>query len=484
MLRPRASLSNVERQLSAEIHSHLGEDFIQHNSWGVSFQRLTDIHLDSHLALEIEPNGTMKTLMIFLVIGFFVLLVGIVNFVSLSAARFSDRAMEIGIRKVVGADRKTLILQFIGEAVIVTFFSALIAISLAEILLPYFGLMTGRYLSMGYEALTVILCASVVVGVVAGSHPALILSSLQADNVLRGGTVLKRRGTAFRKGLVVTQFVVAIATMIATIIVARQLSYLEGRNPGFDKKDMVVIPLQRRGLDGKYAALKSRLDGTPGVVSVTGSMGEFGFAEFKNEIKYHGSVLFECRWLGVDYGFVKAMKIGMLSGRTFSRGFASDTAGAVLVNETAASKLAALGLLDKQLELGIYINRRPSMHVIGVTKDFNYLSMYNPVKPFFLILEPERPGYVYVRISPQHMKSTLENIGEVWKDVNRGYPFEYHFLDQQLDNSYSADQSLGRVFGIAAFLSIFISVIGIFGFHYCDWHGGLQGNENRRRKSC
>lgn len=463
MLKPQAHLSSVGTELSAEIRSHLGADFIKHNSWGIGFQRLTGIHLHSHLAMELEQNGNMQTLMIFLSIAFFVLLVGIVNFLSLSTARFTDRAREIGIRKVVGADRKQLFVQFLGEAIAIAMFSTIVAVSLVEMCLPFFGRLAGAQLSLSVPDLVAILLGGVAVGAVSGSYPAFLMSSYRPVGIPGTNSLPKRNAAVFRKILVVTQFVVAITAMISGVVIASQLDYLRNKDLGFDKKDIVAIPLQHRGMEGKYYFLKQQLDEVPGVESITASMGGFGFADFKNEIKYHGNVLFKCSWLGVDYGFLKTMKIALVSGRTFSKDFPSDTAGAVIVNEAAAARLAALGVLDKKLELGIYVNRKPNMHVIGVTKDFNYLSMYNPIQPFFLILNPRRPGWVYVRISSRDIKSTVGRIRKVWDQIDSGYPFEFSFLDSQLNSSYVSDRRLGRIVGIAALLSIFIGAIGIFG---------------------
>ncbi len=463
VLRPNATIGSVERQLTAAVRQNLGTAFVRQYSWGVGLQRLTDIHLFSHLSMEIEPNGNIRTVLIFLAIGLFVLFIAIVNFISLSTARYTDRAKEIGIRKVVGADRKRLIFQFTGEAVLLTFISTIVAVSLAEIALPFFNALTDRSLSISIWDLAAIVLGGLIVGVFAGSYPTFFLSSFAANRIFTKGTVLKRGGAAFRKGLVVTQFALAVAVIISTIVIARQLNYIENRDLGLNKDGVVVLPLYSQQLAEDYNPLKAELSACPGVTDVSGSWGELGNSDWQNELQYAGTTLFKCNWLGVDYNFIKALQIHMVSGRRFSANVAGDSSGAIIVNEVAANKLSALGLLDKPLKVAVNDIKPTSLHVIGVMNDFNYLSMYHPVQPFFLVLTPQNIGYIYVRISPQNIESTLVNLAAAWKKIVPEYPFEYHFLAKQLDRSYGSARRLGEVFGIAALLSIIISALGVFG---------------------
>lgn len=463
VVRPGVKVGTVMRQLSAAVDQNLGKAFISRYSWEVGAEKLTDIHLNSHLTMEIEPNGNMRSVMIFLAIGLFILFVAVVNFVSLSTARYADRAKEVGVRKVIGANRRLLFLQFTGEAVILAVVSTIIAVSIAEIALPYFNAMTGRSLTIDNAALLLILAVGIVVGVLAGSYPAFLLSSLQTNRILKRDVFLKNGSAYFRKALVVTQFVLAVGIMAATFVIMRQMSFVENRNPGFEKNNVVVIPLYRQESSAGYASLKNELTSLPGVVDVSGSAGEFGNARWNNELEHNGSVLFKANWLGVDYGFTRTMKIRMASGRTFSPAIASDAEGGIIVNESAAQKLRRLGLLDKTLTPGVPTLSDSALHVVGVVKDFNYLSMYNPVEPFFFVLMPSSIEYVYVRVRAARIASTLQELRDIWRKVFPHTPFEYQFLGKQLSLSYAGDRELGEMFTIAAFLSVFISVLGLFG---------------------
>lgn len=463
VVRPDVPVANVAKQLSAAVERNLGKSFVGKYSWGIGVQKLTDIHLHSHLSMEIEPNGSMQRVMIFLVIGLFILLIAIVNFVSLSTAKYADRVKEIGIRKVIGADRRLLFFQFTGEGVVLTLLAAVLAVSIAEIALPYFNAFTGSSLTMGPGEMAAILAGSMVIGILAGSYPAFFLSSFRIGRILKRDLSPGQGNGFFRKGLVVTQFVIAIGIMVSTIVIARQLHFVESRYPGFDGRDVVVIPSYHHELDAGYPQLKNEFMTIPGVVDVSASGGEFGSAGWNNQLEYNGNVLFKSNWLGVNYGFIKTMKMQLVSGRSFSQTIASDTTGAIIVNQSAAERLRKLGLVGKTLYPGVATIGASALHVIGVVKDFNYLSMYNPVKPFFFVLMPRFVSYVYVRISSRDVAETLRGMRAAWHKIAPEYPFEYHFLDRQLNASYIADRNLGRAFGIAALLSVFISVIGMFG---------------------
>ncbi len=463
VVRPGTKAGTVIGQLSAAVQQNLGKAFVTRYSWGVGAQKLTDIHLHSHLALEIEPNGSMRSVIVLMIIGLFILLVAVVNFVSLSTARYADRAKEVRVRKVIGADRRLLFFQFTGEAAILTFLSSILAVSIAEIVLPYFNVFTGSSLKIGPGELVAILMGGSIVGLISGIYPAFFLSSLQVNRILKRDLFLRRGKGYFRKWLVVSQFVLAIGIMAVTFVIARQMDFLNGRNPGFDKQDVVVIPLYNQELSDDYSNLRNELASVPGVIDVSGSGGEFGDARWNNELEYNGRILFKANWLWVDYGFLKTMKIRTVSGRDFSKSIASDASGAIIVNQSAADKLRQLGLLDKTLSPGVQTVGDSALHVVGVAKDFNYLSAYNPVEPFFFVLEPGNVHYVYVRIAPGGITSTLQDLGRVWSKVVPNNPFEYHFLSNQLEHSYTSDRKLGDVFKVAAFLSVFISVLGLFG---------------------
>ncbi len=459
MLRRNSSPRSVEQELPLIVKQYMGK-WGEEQKWSLGFQRLTDIHLHSHLLGEIEPNGSIETVLVFSTVGFFVLLISIINFISLSVARFADRAKEVGIRKVVGANRKEVMAQFVSESLAVEFAAAVLALSLTELLLPYFNRLTGTSIIFSIQDLAVAAAAILVLGIVAGIYPALFLSSFNPASIFRKEPLLKTSGVALRKGLVVLQFAIAVGIIASTIIIGKQLHYVENKNLGFNKDQVIVIPLRHEELMKEYPAFRQAFLQVPGVESVSGASGQLGNTNFISNVWYNAKPVFQTRYLAVDYGFLKTMGIQLISGRHFSADIPSDTTGAILVNAVAAEKLRTLGLLDKRLSVGaVYDNAR----IIGVMKNFNYRPLFYPVQPLVVFLQQGAARFMVVRLSSKNIQGTISALEMTWKKIAPEYPLDWRFQGEAFEKAYQSDLMLARIFQVGSFLAIFISLLGLFG---------------------
>ncbi len=459
LLDRNSELSAVRRNLPLIVKQYMGK-WGEEQKWSFGLQKLTDIHLHSHLIGEIEPNGSMETVMIFSAIGLFILLVSMINFISLSIARFSERAREVGVRKAVGSGRREIIAQFITEGAVLTFFSGLVSLSLVELLLPYFDRMTGETLSISLPDVLLLIGTFLVLGIASAIYPALFLSSFKPVSILHKEPFLKADRVPLRKGMIVLQYAVAIGIIASTIIASEQLQYVRNKNLGFNGSEVLVFPLRHEKLMHEYPALREAFMQIPGVENVSGASGQLGNTNFISNVWYHKSPLFQTRYLAVDYGFLKTMDIRLESGRHFSHDMPSDTTNAILVNEVAAKKLRALGMLDKNLSVGgVYDGAK----VVGVMKDFNYRPLYYPLQPLVVFLKPDATRFMVVRLSSVEMTKTIDAIDRTWKEIVPDYPVDWRFQDRAFEKAYRADSTLATVFEIGAILSVFISVLGLFG---------------------
>lgn len=459
LLRQNSSPQSVERELPLIVKQYMGK-WAEEQKWSLGLQKLTDVHLHSHLIGEIEPNGSIESVLIFSAVGFFVLLVSIINFISLSVARFSDRTKEVGVRKVVGAGRRQVVAQFIFEGIVLTFFAGILSISLAELLLPYFNNLTDKSLSLTVPDLIIAIMAILALGMAAGIYPALFLSSFKPTSIFRKEPLLRPAGLPLRKGLVVLQFAIAVGIIASTIIAGEQLSYVQNKSLGFNKDQVLVIPLRHEELMKKYPTLRQAFLQVPGVESASGASGQLGNTNFISNMWYDGKPLFQTRYLAVDYGFLKTMEIKVESGRHFSPDIPSDTSGAILVNESAADRLREMGLFHKQLSVGgVYDTAR----IIGVTKDFNYRPLYYPVQPLVVFLQPSATRFMVVKLSSKNMMNTIGALEKTWKEIVPDYPLDWRFQDEAFEKAYRSDLTMATLFKIGAFLSIFISILGLFG---------------------
>jgi putative ABC transport system permease protein len=448
-----------------------GQDPSKFTSLGL--QKLTDIHLYSHTDYEAEENGDIGRVYIFAAIALFILLIACINYMNLSTARSALRAREIGIRKVIGAERKELIFQFLTESVLLTWLAIILAAVLLYFLIPFLNRISDEHISgnilVKWQILVPLALAPFAIGILAGIYPSLFLSSFQPVKTLKG--IFKAGGSniSFRKVLVVTQFAVSIILIICTLIVFRQLRYMQEKSLGLDKEHVITM-LYNTALYDKYDAFRNELLQNQAVRDAARSsripsgrllddMGAFTLSgdslkPLNTDIKY----------VATDYDFVPSFGIHMVAGRNFSHAFGLDTSN-FLINEAAVK---TIGWKSPQAAIGKdfkYGNAKG--HVIGVMGDFHFESLHQQIVPMiFLLPSPSQSGFynnLTVKISGGNMPSTLAFIESTWRKFVPGIPFQYNFLDEQFDNLYRSEQRQGTIIMTFACIAIFIACLGLFG---------------------
>jgi putative ABC transport system permease protein len=434
-------------------------------------QPLTDIHLRSRLDYEIEPNSDESGVYIFAVIGIFILVIACINFMNLATARSANRAREVGMRKVLGAHRSQLIRQFLGESVMLSFMAVALALVLIELFLPVFNSISGKHLS--FELLSNplllggLLAVGVLTGLLSGIYPAFFLSSFQPVNVLKGGLKAGSRHALFRQILVVVQFAISLALIISTLIIYSQYNYLRSADLGFDKEQVIVMPT-RPPIVPKYQALKAELMKNKNVMSMA-TMNEI-MGEHHNTHEYSYEGMQPDKWiyfpaLLVNETFVETFRLKLVAGRDFSEKIRTDDSLGVLINEAMVKHLnwgTPQNALGKQFFTPLGKER-----VIGVLQDFNFVSLENPIGPFVI----DMPGanfrnfftkYIAVRVAPGDLAGTIAYVQKTWNTFAPEYPFEYFFLDQDLEKLYRSQENMSRLLLYFSILAIFIACLGLF----------------------
>jgi predicted permease len=428
------------------------------------FQPLTSIHLHPGLQIDLPGHGNMQYVNIFFIVAIFIIIVACINFMNLATARSARRAKEVGLRKVVGAGRWQLMMQFLGESLIIAFVALLIAIGIVYLLLPAFNTLAEKQLTINLldgKLLLSFIGIALFTGMVAGSYPALFLSGFKPVKVLKGKIRLAGGNLIFRNGLVVTQFVVAIILLAGTGVVYRQLNFIKEKNLGFEKSNLLYIPMTGE-VWNKQQALKTLLQQNPltsnfSVISdlpttlVTGTEDVLWEGKDPNSQTIIPSI-------DVDENFIDVFKIKMLNGRGFSKEYKGDSSNYV-INETAM-RLMRMNE-DNAVGKPLTFNGKKGT-IVGVVKDFNFKSLQYTIEPLVLRLN-QWGGLVVVRTQPGNTEATIKSLQEINHKLNPSYPFTYSFLDKDLDNLYRGEQQTGRIFNLFAILAIFISCLGLYG---------------------
>jgi putative ABC transport system permease protein len=446
--------------------------------WDLHLQPLVDLHLYSaNIGTRFFEQGDIKYIYIFSAVGLFIMLLACVNFMNLSTAQSSKRAKEVGIRKVLGSQRKQLIRQFITEAMLYTLFAAIVAIIIVMIVLPAFNHLSGKDLSLNifldFRTWLGILLLVLITGLLAGSYPAFFLTSFKPVSILKGGGLFNGSvgGFFIRNILVVFQFTVSTVLIICTIIVYKQLVYNQTKDLGFDKENVVVISNTAR-LGTRQENLRQELLKLPQVANASISSGmpaqsSFGdtYVPEVNTSNVNGGEtnIFLSSYM-VDDAFVPTLNIKVVSGRAFSKNF-TDSAS-VLLNETAVKQIGWKNPIGKSITYPG--NNDQKFKVIGVIKDFNIESLHSNISPVALFYTTSktyniRSSYIAVRIKPGNYGEAINAIQNEWKAIAPELPIEYSFMDAKFDELYRSDQTMGKVFSVFTFLSLTVACLGLLG---------------------
>lgn len=427
-------------------------------------QPLADIHLRSNFLADLPGGGKAQNVYIFAIVAVFILVVACLNFMNLATARATRRAKEVGLRKVVGAIRTHLAWQFLAESLLVALLALVFALVFIYIALPYFNELGGKNLSLDFTNLRIILGLlgiTVITGLLAGSYPALYLSGFMPAKVLKGNATTGASGSVFRNTMVVIQFAVSISLIVGTAIVYNQLKYIRSMNLGYDKENLLYIPMKGE-MWSKYESLRTRLEGNPLTSNYsfisevpTSNSGATVSVEWAGKDPNTQPLFFNS---AIDENFGEVFKVTFLEGRGYGENAKADSSN-IILNEAA---LKVMGMpLDKAVGTKITVWNRERT-IIGIVKDFNFKPVQEAIGPMFLNRNTWG-GYAMIRTKPGEVESTIKVLEDIAKEMSPGYPFEYHFLDQDLDNMYKAEQRLGSLFNVFAVLAIVISCLGLYG---------------------
>jgi len=442
-------------------------------SFNLMATRLTDLHLHSRLQYEL-PTGNVVYVYIFIAVAVFILLIACMNYMNMATARSASRAREVGIRKTIGADRGTLVRQFLAESFVFTLIALLIAVIIIPLILPTFNYLAGREFTLAVFAQPliwlVILTIVVVTGLAAGSYPAFYLSTFDAAGILKGELTYGRSSGVFRRVLVVLQFTISVFMIVGTAGVTRQLNFFRTKDLGFDKQGLLVTTLRDTAFTNhKLPAFLEEIQRSPGVRGAARASSIPGEPQGKVVFRVDNNGVMEEQALNfyfVNYDFIDLMGIRMIAGRQFERERASDLKGAFIVNQTAVQRLnwgeQALG---RHMQFGINTDgtARWDGESIGVMQDFNYKSLHNPVEPLVFILSAEIGPQLCIRVAPANRDATVDYIRQTWEKFGNLYPFTYRYIDDVLDKAYEDERKLGAIFGYFAGLTIFIACLGLLG---------------------
>ena len=425
-------------------------------------QPLTDLHLHSNLDYDIENRGNLPMIYVFTAIAIFILIIACINFMNLATARSMKRAKEVGIRKVVGADRHQIIRQFLGESISTSFIAMIGALILIEIFQPGFNRLVNTDLhlfkveNLGFIAGILILTFTV--GLLAGSYPSFFMASYQPVKIIKSDFNVRSGKPVLRNILVVFQFFISSALILFTLLVFGQMKYINQKDLGYNKENVIYLTMHDPGARDKIEILKSEFRSIPGVISTGASTGMPGYGLTSNGYFPEG---FEepmmIHALDVDYDFLDAMKIPVVAGRNFSKEYATD-GDAFLINETLAKKL---GWSDP---VGKKIMRDGEHKVIGMIRDFHFSTLHNKIEPLVITLKPW-DGYYYlaIRLAPQNLLKTIEAIEKKWYDILPNQPYAHVFLESDVENAYASENKTGETFLSFSLLAIFIACLGLFG---------------------
>ena len=433
-------------------------------------QPLTSIHLNSNLKWELRPNSDRIYVYIFGLVAVFILIIACINYINLTTARSSLRAKEIGVRKVSGAMKSSLVGQFLAESVVVALLSAVLAVGIAQLFLPGINQITEKQLKL-LEAPNVLLLGSVVVfsiiiGMVAGLYPAFYLSSFEPVKVLKGTALRINARFSLRKALVVVQFTISIALIIGTLVVAKQIRFIQNAKLGLNKDHVIMINDWGFLTRSERETLKSTILQVPGVKSAAATDGIVGGQNWTTTLRWKGSRnSLLVNFLNIDNDYLETLNIELKEGRSFSKEFPSDTADAIILNETAVKQLGipepVLGqqiVWDESEDTIIYAK------VVGVVKDFHFTSLKNEIKPFAFVTDNTRYGYLTVKLGgAADIQKTIQQVQSAWDKQVKSRPFHYFFLDETYAKLYKAEQNFKTIFFYITAIAIFIACLGLFG---------------------
>ena len=472
-LRPGTNVSSFEAKLSGITKKYILPQALKFgfkdaeklvDSYSFKLQSLNDIYLNTKGVRDDLNHGDIRYVWLFGIIAVFILIIASINFINLSTAKSANRAKEVGLRKTVGSNKVNLISQFLTESVVYGVLSFILGVFLAEVLLPYFNILSAKSLTIPWEAwwwlLPLLIVSSVLIGILAGLYPSFYLSSFQPINVLKGSLSAGSKRSAMRRGLVIFQFTISIILIIGTFIIYRQFGYILNKKLGFDKEQVLLLH-GANTIGDQVTPLKIELLKLPDVKSA--SIGDYlpisGTKRNGNSFWNEGKMkidppVFGQFWL-VDHEYINTMGMNIVLGRNFSIDMATDSKAAI-INQKLAKELGLTDPVGKRIMNGTQI-----FTVIGVVEDFNYESLKQEIRGMCFVLG-DSPNIISVKVNTSDMSRTIHSITGVWDEFSPNQPIRYTFLDDSFAKMYAEVQQSGKIFSTFALLAIIIACLGLF----------------------
>ena len=478
LLKPNADYTAIQSRFPAMVEKYMGPQIqrdmgmslsqfrTKGNELGFGLQPLTALHLHSDTTTELEPGGSSTYVYIFGAIALFMLLVACINFINLSTAGASGRAKEVGIRKVAGSGKFQLIRQFLSESILIAMLALIIGFVLVRLALPAFNNISGKHLVFNEKPIAAFILTGLLVGVIAGIYPAFYLSSFKPIAVLKGKLTADTNSFGLRRTLVVFQFFISVTLIIGTIVVYKQMKYIQNKKLGYEKEQLITIP-NSWALGKNEQAYKQELLRDPRVVNATVSWYKpAGPTNSNNALVYpegHDNQTMKTVEYHVDEQYIPTLGMQMTVGRNFSKDYATDSLG-MIINESAVRAFGwnindAVG--KKLVRMNSDKGTNVVFHVLGVVKDFNFSSLHNRISPLLMTLQPE--GGLIFKVNTKDLAGMLATMKKRWDAFNTGESFTYSFMDDLYNKTYAAEQKTGTILNIFSALTIFVASLGLFG---------------------
>ena len=459
----------VKKYAGPQIQENLNISYDEYiaagNGYNYFLQPLTSIHLHSQLENEMQVNGNIAIVYIFISISVFILLIACINFINLATARSSERAKEIGVRKTLGSSRKKIIFQITIESVVISLISLVIGVVIVSSSLPYFSQLANKNLELNLESLIlpVLLGFALLVGILSGLYPAIFLSAFKPSDVLKGRFAAGKKGLWLRNSLVIVQFFISIVLIAGTLIIYKQLNYLQNRQLGFDKDNVIIIE-RAFALDDQFDAFKDELRTfsfvkSLGVSSSIPGRDQFFGAFFQvNE----GSEVLTTKNMVIDEDYIETLNLEMIAGRDFDEDFEDSLS--LIINETAVKAFGIEEPIGATLTTPAAGEVPPvTFTIVGVIKDFNFQSLHTQITPLTLWYANNNAQYINIKMNTRDFSSDLAELEKLWKKYVPDDPFKFSFLDQNLNTLYEAENDSGMIMLIFSILAIIIASVGLFG---------------------
>lgn len=462
----------VDKYMGPQLKSAMGLTMAQFrkagNNLSLTLQPLTDIHLKSDFGYDLSHRGDIKYVYIFSAVAIIMLIIACINFMNLSTAGASKRAREVGVRKVMGSERKELVWQFLLESVLLTSIALIFSIIIGFLALPLFNSLSGKELSLQLIAipklLPGLLMFGLLVGILAGTYPAFFLSSFKPVSILKGKFTADKGSIGLRSGLVVVQFFISITLMIGTTVVYQQLRYIQNKNLGYNKEQILIVDTW--SLKENAQAFNDELLRDPRIENVSQSGYVPAGASYNNNYMVYpdekNTTLVKTLRYEVDANYIPTLGMEMAYGRNFSKDFGNDSSG-VIINESAAKMLGwKMDALDHTISRFSSEGVKSTFRVIGVVKNFHFRSLHERIEPLVMTLG-KGAGTTIIKLRTKDIIPLLTDLKKKWNTLKPENAFEYSFLDERFNNTYKAEQKTGQILGVFAGLTIFVACLGLFG---------------------